>query len=115
MFLKLNNKLNEGKTIIVSENKAKVNNAFVLINKKIDEKQLVIKNNDIKFEGKSEFIVDTNDPKLDIYVNVEHSEIPRNIELEEDEVELFIDLENKLSYVNKNEEKSILKQGVVEK
>jgi hypothetical protein len=28
---------------------------------------------------------------------------------------LFIDLENKLSYVNKNEEKSILKQGVVEK
>lgn len=115
MFLKLNNKINGDNKIVISNNKAKVINSFITITNKIEEKNVVINNNNIKFEDKSEFIIDYNDPKLNFYVNMEHEEIPRNTILGEDEVELFMDLNNNLSYVNKNEEKLILTQGVVEK
>lgn len=114
MFLKLNNKINENSTIVVSNNKAKVDEAFILINNKINEKQLIIKNNNIQFDGKSEFIIDSNVPQLDVYANMEHCDIPRNTVLEENEVELFSDLNNNLSYINKNAEKIILTQGVIE-
>ena len=64
---------------------------------------------------KSEFIVDTNKPQLNIYANMEFADMPRNTVLNENEVELFMDLKNNLSYVNDKNEKTILTQGVVEK
>ena len=115
MFLILNNKIKENKAITVSDNNTKVKNAFVTINNEIKENQLIIKNNKIDFEGKSEFIVDTNKPQLNIYANMEFADMPRNTVLNENEVELFMDLKNNLSYVNDKNEKTILTQGVVEK
>ena len=115
MFLTLNNKVKENKNIVVLNNRVKVENAFLTINTKIQEKQLRIENNNIIFLGKSEFIVDNNDPKLDVYVNMENLDKPRNIELGQDEVELFVDSNNGLSYINSYEEIKLLKQGVVKK
>ena len=115
MFLTLNNKIKDGKSIIVTNNKVKVQNAFITLNAILDEKQLTIDKNNIVFSGKSEFIVDNNDPKLNIYVNMENADKPRNVELKDGEVELFVDNNKNLSYINNNEEIKSLKQGVVEK
>lgn len=113
MFLTFNAEIKEGKKITVSNNIASVNSSFLFVKKPIEESQIVIKNNKITFNGKSEFIIDKTNSE--IYPNMENVDFPRNIELKDNEVELFVDLNNKLNYVNKNEEKFNLTQGVIEK
>ena len=115
MFLTLNNKMKDDKKIVVSNNRVKVENSFLTINNKIEEKQVKIEKNNIIFSGKSEFIIDNNNPKLNFYSNMENSDKPRNIQLKDGEVELFVDNNKNLSYINNNEEIKFLKQGVVEK
>lgn len=113
MFVILNSELKNGKQISISNNLAVVNNAFVLVDKPIEEEHLVIKNNKITFKGNAEFIV--NNTNSNLYANMEQGEFPRNFSSKENEVELFVDNENKLNYVNDKKEKITLMQGVVEK
>lgn len=113
MFLTFNSKMQENKKISVTNNVVTINESFLFVEKPIEENQIIINNNKITFNGKSEFIIDKTNSN--IYPNMENGEMPRNIELNSDEVELFVDEKNNLSYVNKNEEKIVLKQGVVEK
>ena len=113
MFLKLNCTLSDDAKIVVSNNSASVNQAFVVVDKYLEEKQISIEDNSITFNGESEFIIDN--ANSNIYVNLENANFPRTISLEEGEVELFVDLQNGLNYVNKNGDKIALKQGVVEK
>ena len=113
MFLKLNCTLSDDAKIVVSNNSASVNQAFVVVDKYLEEKQISIEDNSITFNGESEFVIDN--ANSNIYVNLENADFPRTISLEEGEVELFVDLQNGLNYVNKNGDKIALKQGVVEK
>lgn len=110
----INGNMQEDKKIIIKENDVVVTDSFLTINSKISEQQLIIENNNITFEGKAQFIVDNNNPPLDIYVNMQKDENPRNVTQNENEVTLFVDLDNKLNYINKKGEKNLLKQGVVE-
>ena len=113
MFLKINCTLSDDAKIVVSNNSASVNQAFVVVDKYIEEKQISIEDNYITFNGKSEFIIDN--ANSNVYANFENADFPRTISLEDGEVELFVDLQNELNYVNKNGDKIVLKQGVVEK
>ena len=113
MFLKINCTLSDDAKIIVSNNSASVNQAFVVVDKHLEEKQISIENNSIDFNGNSEFIIDN--ANSNIYANLENADFPRTISLGDEEVELFVDLQNGLNYVNKNGDKIVLKQGVVEK
>ena len=115
MFLTLNNKIKNGKSIFIFNNNVKVENAFITINTFLEEEQLKIEKNNIVFSGKSEFIIDNNNPKLNVYANMENAEKPRNTELKDGEVELFVDNNKNLNYINNNEEIKFLKQGVIER
>lgn len=115
MFITLNNTLKHNGKIVVSNNKANINKAFIIINTKLQESSLEIKDNEIVFNGESEFIVDNNDPQLSVYVNCEHANEPRNKKVNDNEVKLFVNLSNELNYINKNGEKVFLIQGAVEK
>ena len=110
----INGNVQEDKKIVIKGNDAVVTDSFLTINSKISEQQLIIENNNITFEGKAQFIVDNNNPPLDVYVNMQKDENPRNITQNENEVTLFVDQDNKLNYINKKGEKNLLKQGVVE-
>lgn len=115
MFLTINNPPEAGKKIIITNNNVKVNKAFIIINCPIKQEQIIIQNNNIQFEQNACFIIDNNETPSNIYANFQHIDIPRIINVNSDQVVLFNDLNNQLSYINKNKEKVFLIQGEIQK
>lgn len=113
MFINFKNNISEDVKITIQNNDVKVNDGFIVIEDgvKLNQKQFIIQNNNITFQGESQFIVDKNANKSDFYTNLQHCEIPRQ-ENEQNSVVLFVNSkDNSLNY-QLNEEVIKINQGV---